>query len=218
MERYDVLKFISEGKGRALSPENEVLARVADDIRRATDGSRTDEAQSGRGSDNVVNLNEEEQRCAEAYAKAHKLWISFFDLDTFGIPGPCGSEANTYVSRDGYVYKVNNMLHCSGSIVATLEKFILHNIVFPDTKYTFAGFTGFDGRSIYPVVKQTYIKDCAPVGNHDIQKYMSALGFMCLGNGIYQNDFILAKDVLPKNVLIDSAGDIYVIDVELNLI
>ena len=68
------------------------------------------------------------------------------------------------------------------------------------------------------VAKQTYIKDCDPVANHDIQEYMSALGFTCIDNGIYQNNFILAKDVLPKNVLTDSAGDIYVIDVELSLI
>ena len=96
MERYDVLKFISERKGGTLSPENEFLAQVADDIRRATYGSRTDETQSDHCSGNVTNINEQEQRCAEVYAKAHKSWISFFDLDSIGIPGPCGSEANLH--------------------------------------------------------------------------------------------------------------------------
>lgn len=218
MERYDVLKFISTGKSGTLSPENEVLAQLANDIRRATSSSGNNEKESCCCNDNVIILNEKEQRFAEEYAKANNLWISFFDIEKLGVPGPCGSEANTYVSRDGYVFKVNNMLHCGGSIVSTLEKFVLHNLIFPDTAYAFVGFTGFDGRSIYPIVKQTFIRNCKPANKTTIKDYMAALGFTYINEGIFQNNLVLVKDVLPKNVLTDSTDDVYVIDVEISLV
>ena len=218
MNRYDVLEFISQGKDGALSKENEVLARIADDVRRATGSRRTDEAESGTSLNNVIFVNEAEQRFAESYAKENNCWIPFLELNKCGVPGPCGSEANTYVSKDGYVYKMNNMLHCEGSIVRTLEKFILHNLVFHDTRYTFVGFTGFDGRSIYPVVKQTFIKECESAQRTEILDFMTAMGFGHIADGVFQNDQYLIKDVLPKNVLKDNFGEIYVIDVEISLL
>ena len=126
---------------------------------------------------------------------------SFSSFNDIGVPGPSGSESGTYVSRDGYVYKINNKLHCGNSVVATLEKFILHNILFPDTAYVFVGFTGFGGRSVLPVVKQTYIKGCCPASKKIIREYMNNLGFAERGDGEFQRGMFVVKDVFPKNVI-----------------
>ena len=75
-----------------------------------------------------------------------------FDL---GVPGPSGNENDTYFSDD-CVYKVNNLLNC-GSILRLLDKVKIHNEIFPDTFYQLYAFTGFDGRTVMPVLTSLFI-------------------------------------------------------------
>ena len=69
-----------------------------------------------------------------------------------GVPGPSGNENDTYVSNNT-IYKVNNLLN-SGSITGLLKKIILHNRLFYETSYSLYAFTGFDGRTVMPVLQQ----------------------------------------------------------------
>ncbi len=49
-----------------------------------------------------------------------------------------------------------------------------------------------------------------------IDTYMSALGFEKTGEeGHFSNDQYVVWDVIPRNVLVDSDGDIFVIDAEI---
>lgn len=96
-----------------------------------------------------------------------------------------------------------------------LEKFIFYNTIFPDSHYSFVGFTGFDGRSVFPVVKQQLIKGGKPAQNNEIDCYMAAIGFEKLDLGKFQNREFLVWDILPKNVLKDESGDIFIIDIEI---
>ena len=64
MNKYDVLEYISKGESGTLSPENEELVRVANDIRRAISSSRDDEEKCCSGVNNAI-----EERIAEQYAK-----------------------------------------------------------------------------------------------------------------------------------------------------
>ena len=75
-----------------------------------------------------------------------------FDL---GVPGPSGNENDTYFSGE-CVYKVNNLLNC-GSILRLLDKVKIHNEIFPDTFYQLYAFTGFDGRTVMPVLTSLFI-------------------------------------------------------------
>lgn len=93
----------------------------------------------------------------------------------------------------------------------------MHNMVFPDSAYTLIGFTGFDGRSIYPVVRQQHILDGKPATQNEIDCYMSAIGFEKTGEGMFKNNMFVLKDVLPKNALKDSTGDVFIIDAEIFL-
>lgn len=136
------------------------------------------------------------------------------DVFDLGVPGPSGNENDTYVSND-IIYKVNNLLN-SGSILRLLEKVVLHNQLLYDTSYTIHGFTGFDGRSIMPILSQRLVKNASPATQIQIDTYMSALGFVKEGDeGRYSNETYTVWDVVPRNVLVDYDGDMYVIDAEI---
>lgn len=49
----------------------------------------------------------------------------------------------------------------------------------------------------------------------EIDTYMSAVGFTKTGIGRYENQDYNVWDLLPRNVLKDSDGDIYIIDAEI---
>ena len=136
-----------------------------------------------------------------------------FDL---GVPGPCGNENDTYFSND-IVYKVNNLLN-SGSILRLLDKVKMHNEIFPDTFYQLHAFTGFDGRTIMPILKQDFIKDASPTPQIAIDTYMAALGFNREDAiGRYSNSDYIVWDLIPRNILRDGDGDIFVVDAEIKL-
>lgn len=214
--RYDILKLISQREDSEMSAENADLVSLASVFGRATGHGGEDEAKLAESSINVAEINEREKRIAEQWAKNNGCWISFCDIFSLGMPGPSGSESDTYISCDGFVYKVNNLMHCYDSILITLEKFIHYNMLFPDVAYTFVGFTGFEGRTIMPVFRQRYIKGCVPATNNEIDCYMAALGFEKESLGVFYNKDFRVSDVLPKNVLKDESGDVFVIDIEIS--
>lgn len=134
-----------------------------------------------------------------------------------GVPGPSGNENDTYVSND-IIYKVNNLLNSRGSVIQLLHKVLLHNLLFMETSYSLHGFTGFPGSSIMPIFKQVLVKDATPATTIEISTYMAALGFSSTPtNGRYTNGEIEVWDLLPRNVLKDQEGDIFVIDAEIKL-
>ncbi len=151
---------------------------------------------------------------AEQMAKAKGFWIPMTQVLNLGVPGPSGNENDTYVTDDA-VYKVNNLMN-SGGIVALLEKVMMHNMLFPDTAYRFHGFAGFDGRTVQPILCQVRVANAVPATQIMIDTYMAALGFVKQNDkGRYSNGNYLVWDVIPRNVLVDSEGDIFVIDAEI---
>lgn len=217
MKKYDVFEFLSQRKDGEMPKENEFMVSFLNILRRTTADSSTDEKKSGESSDDVIKVNEGEKRFSEKWAKQNNCWIPFSDIFSLGVPGPSGSESDTYVAKDSYIYKTNNLMHCRDSIVLAIEKFLLYNVIFPDSAYELRGFTGFDGRSVYPITRQRYIKGGIPVTQNEIDCYMSAIGMEKISLGRYENKDVVVWDVLPKNVLKDDSGDIFVIDVEIML-
>ncbi|MBP5340944.1 MAG: hypothetical protein J6Y52_01075 [Bacteroidales bacterium] len=148
-------------------------------------------------------------------AKSRGFWIPMMDVFRLGVPGPSGHENDTYVAEQG-VYKVNNLLNNEGSIVSLLHKILLHNAIFPDTAYSFRGFAGFDGRTVQPVLYQPRVADAHPASQIMIDTYMAALGFEKLSEeGRFSNGEYEAWDLLPRNVLVDKDGDVFVVDAEI---
>ena len=91
-----------------------------------------------------------------------------------------------------------------------------HNSLFPDTFYYFIGFAGYDGRSVMPVLQQDLVKDALPATPIEIETYMAAIGFTKMNNeGRFTNNIYEVWDLVPRNVLKDKDGDIYVVDAEI---
>ena len=131
-----------------------------------------------------------------------------------GTPGMSGNENELYVSDD-IIFKVNNLMN-TGSIIALLEKAIMHNELFPETYYRLYGFTGFGGRSVYPILQQDLIKEAEPAPQIAIDTFIAALGFVKEEQtGRYSNSKYIVWDLLPRNVLRDLDGDLYVVDAEI---
>ena len=147
------------------------------------------EAQRGNSQQNVGRLDAE-QRAAEQMAKSQGYWIPMMDIFNLGVPGPSGNENDTYVGEK-VIYKVNNLLN-SGSI---------------------------DGRTVQPVILQPRIANAHPATKIMIDTYMAALGFEKTNeDGRFKNNKYEVWDLLPRNVLVDDEGDIFVIDAEIKLL
>ena len=207
---YDISESVSQRGSGEETAENRRIHEVADELRRRC---QLYEAQLRDGQSDVNHL-EVEQRVAEQYAKDNGMWLSISDVFDLGVPGPSGNENDTYVSND-IIYKVNNLLN-TGSILHLLDRVMWHNNLFYDTAYTLHAFTGFEGRTIMPVLRQRLIKDAVPATAIEIETYMAAIGFTKLNDeGRYANDEYVVWDLVPRNVLRDKDGDIFIIDAEI---
>ena len=207
----DILESVSQRGSGEETAENSRIHEVADELRRRC---QLYEAQLRDGQNDVSRL-EIEQRIAEQYAKENGIWIPMSDVFELGVPGPSGNENDTYVSND-IIYKVNNLLN-SGSILRLLDRVMWHNNLFYDTAYSLFGFTGFDGRTIMPVLQQRLVKNAMPASPIEIETYMAAIGFVKKNNeGRYANSEYEVWDLVPRNVLKDKDGDIFIIDAEID--
>lgn len=210
--RYDLSESISQRSSGEKDAENHRIKEIADELRRRCE---LYEAESRKGQSNV-NHFEAEQRIAEQFAKDNGLWLSMEDAFNLGVPGPSGNENFTFISNDT-IFKVNNLLN-SGGISNLLDKVTFHNAIFPETFYYFIGFAGYDGRSVMPILRQDLIKQAAPATNIEIETYMCAIGFTKSENdGKFYNNSFIVWDVVPRNVLKDGEGDIFIIDAEIAL-
>ena len=207
---HDIFQPVPQGSLGAQDAENSRMGAIADELHRLC---QLYEAQRGDSQSHVNHL-EAEQRAAEAFAKEHGLWVPMENVFDLGVPGPSGNENDTYVTDDS-IYKVNNLLNC-GSILKLLEKVKMHNIIFPETYYRLHAFAGFDGRTVMPVLRQRRIANSEPTPQIAIDTYMAALGFNRQEQtGRYTNDIYTVWDLIPRNVLRDRDGDIFVVDAEI---
>jgi len=210
---HDISQSVSQGSNGAQDEENSRIAAIANELERLCS---VHEAQCGNSQQNVSRLDAE-QRAAEQMAKSQGYWIPMMDIFNLGVPGPSGNENDTYVGEK-VIYKVNNLLN-SGSIVALLHKVLMHNTIFPDTAYSFYGFAGFDGRTVQPIIVQPRIANAHPATKIMIDTYMAALGFEKTNeDGRFKNNRYEVWDLVPRNVLVDNEGDIFVIDAEIKLL
>ena len=206
----DISQSVSQGGYGAYDEENCRIQEISNELQRLCRLYET-ESRDGKGYGSRFEI---EQRAAEQYAKTNGIWIPMDNIFDLGIPGPSGNENDTYVA-EGSIYKVNNLLN-SGGICKLFDKILLHNLIFPNTAYRIHGFTGYDGRTIMPVLEQERICEAQPATQVMIDTYMSAIGFIKAdAEGRFTNGDYVVWDLVPRNVLIDADGDVYVVDAEI---
>lgn len=180
--------------------------------RRSAENQRN--AQGNRPSLSEREILDIDNFAAEALAKEKNLWIEFSELFSIGIPAPSGVENDVYLAEEGHVvYKVNNLM-TSKSVSNLLHRLMIHNSLFPQTRYELCGFSGFGNGSIFPILKQDYIIDATYATPIEIQTYMAALGFQKLTDSSFSNGNITVSDLFPRNVLKDKDGDIFIVDAD----
>lgn len=71
-------------------------------------------------------------------------------------------------------------------------------------------------RSAFPIFSQYYVQKAENASEEEIALHMASLGFTPVKEerGGWHNGEYLIWDLLPKNVLRDAEGDIFVIDAE----
>ena len=205
-----ILESVPQGEHGAQTPQiggmEETAARLGERI----------EADGGTPQGGLSrNVREIENRVTREYAQENGLWIPFNDVFKLGRPSKSGNEHDTYVDTENRViYKVNNRMN-TPSIVDLLNRMALHNKYFPESKYSLVGFTAIsENGDVWPVFAQDYVPGARVATNEEIDAYMGALGFAPVGEGRYSNGEIVAKDLRPRNVLVDADGDVYVVDAE----
>ncbi len=211
-EREPVLQQIPQGEHGEVPERNGGLEQTTGELERRCRIYEAELSRSGKTL-SVEERKEIERHTAEDFAKENGLWIPMNKIPDLGVPGPSGNENDTYISGND-IYKVNNLMN-SDSIVSLLDKTSLHNKIFPNTKYDFVAFTGFDKRSVFPILKQKLILDAVPASPKEIKSYMKSLGFKETGEALYSNGKIIISDLHPRNVLKSENGNIYVIDDEI---
>ena len=67
-----------------------------------------------------------------------------------------------------------------------------------------------------PVIQQNLVKNAEPATSIEIDTYMAAIGFIKKSNdGRYANNDYEVWDLVPRNVLKDRDGDIFIVDAEI---
>ena len=183
-------------------------------------GECLEEAQRKRQGQKSLTRHEQEdfeKQTAFDYAKANDLWID--NLCSLGKPTEVSGYENTLAldEENGIIYKSNNLFN-SGFLISNLFKQLtIHNILFPETKYDFVGFTGFDnGKSRIPyvevIIKQDFVKNAVQATPQEIETFMSSLDFDKISSTTFSNEKYTVSDLHPRNVLKDPNGIIYVVD------
>ena len=128
------------------------------------------------------------------------------------MPYKGGNENDIYFNeKEQSLYKVNNLFNSDESVVTNLRSIADHNKIFLNSPYELIGFTGFDGRSVYPIYVQKFVHGIEATPQQ-IDNYMMQLGFKKSGDFTYTNGQYKVSDLRPRNVLVDRNGDVYVID------
>lgn len=177
--------------------------------------SATHETDASRDSRTLSQRSKiEESLAAEAIAKELGLWIPYTEALSLGHPAPSGIENEVYLdTATNTVVKINNLM-TSTTILRLLHRLLLHNDIFPQTRYELIGFTGFGQGSIYPVLRQDYVPNATYATHGEILDYMEALGFTPCGEAAFTNGHLTITDLRPRNVLKDNHGAIFVVDAD----
>lgn len=148
-------------------------------------------------------IKKEQARLLETYSKSNNLW--FTALPTQEIFFARGGEAMVYLDADRRdVIKQNDAIYYA-TWLEFFNSLVLHNLFFPNTAYTFLGFTKSND-IMYALLKQPYIESDAVVDIEDIKKHLEFNGFENHIRHDYRHTELglLLEDMHDENVLVNS--------------
>ena len=203
---------------------HEYLPRVQADSHRSDIRVFEARLSAQRYGDNVQgtsDLAEEICMCLIATAKENNLFVPKERWDDFGDRKrlPSGESIVYYDADNKVVTKIKNPF--AKAAIKNIRpsdiilEHIVHNILFPDTQYTFKGISQ-DLHELRIIYSQPYIsQNFVPPTQKKIDKYLvESMGLIKEDAYFYGNDYIAITDVNEDsdNVLIDTKGKMYFID------
>ena len=166
-------------------------------------------AESGEGGSPANwQIDEEQERLIETWAKAAGLWFEHSDSiiqKNFGPKIAQGAEAMVYYKEgDPSVAKERTSIYSTTQ--KSLEAIALHNSLFPETAMRVIGFTRDSDGLLRIVLTQPYIRCLRLATKDEIDAMVAEKGFRdnWQGQGVnYISDRLALEDMHPANVFID---------------
>ena len=153
-------------------------------------------------------IDEEQERLLEEWAKAKGLWFEHSDSiiqKNFGPMIARGAEAKVYYKEgDPSVAKERASIYSTTN--KALEAIALHNYLFPETAMRVIGFTRDSDSLLRIVLTQPYIRCQRLATKEEIDAMVAEKGFRdnWQGQGVnYISDRLVLEDMHPANVFID---------------
>ena len=174
--------------------------------RSLTTGCNVESSQGG--SPTNWQIDEEQERLLEAWAKAKGLWFENSDSiirKNFGPMIAQGAEAKVYYKEgDPSVAKERTSIYSTTN--KALEAIALHNYLFPETAMKVIGFTRDSDSLMRIVLTQPYVTCLRLATKEETDDMVAAKGFRDNWNGHgvnYISDRLVLEDMHPANVFID---------------
>lgn len=210
-----ISESISQGVNGKIIESNSRNEEISNELQRRISKAQKNESGSLEQRENSKDSREIDNKEAYNFAKETNTWIK--DINTLGDTFTGGNENTNVVNvEEQKVYKSNNLMNTM-SLSNFFDKVKIHNEIFPNTKYTFEGFTGFELNNkpyVEPVYSQDFITEAEYASENDIETYMNNLGFDKVDDSRFKNNNLEVWDLKPRNVLKDKEGNIHVIDAE----
>lgn len=155
------------------------------------------------------------------FAKENDYW---FEEDfNYGTAIGAGTESVIYApaSRPSEVIKVTNPHSMNFSPLEYLDRIAIHNSLFPETRITIEGFSedyiGERGRKgdLRIITSQPRINfdEENPLNFREIEDFLTQRGFEIINDYMYKNDTYVLEDTHNENIVRDTEGNIFVLDV-----
>lgn len=160
---------------------------------------RTDKKQF----DSNQSIKKRQAKLIEDWCNEHGLWLS--NLPVNEPPFAKGGEAIVFMDPDcRHVLKQNNAIYYS-TWLEFFNSLLLHNLFFPNTAYSLAGFTKKED-SVFALLRQPFIIADTQVSPTEIKKHLEFNGFINTKRHdyIHKTFGVLLEDMHDENVLVNS--------------
>jgi hypothetical protein len=148
-------------------------------------------------------IKKEQARLLEIYGKKNNLWLTALPVQ--GTFFARGGEALVYLDSDKRdVIKQNDAIYYA-TWLEFFNSIVLHNLIFPNTAYTFLGFIRLED-ILYAILRQPYIESDAVVDIEDIKQHLEYNGFENHIRHDYRHKELglLLEDMHDENVLVNT--------------
>ena len=170
---------------------------------------------NSRKTEESFQSKEKEARILISFIDRNNLW---FDFDHFSVFLDEGAEQKVFIDTSiNKVLKLNDAIFYA-NWTQYLESLIVHNLLFPITRYTLIGFLQLN-KTLFAVLSQDYIKPTEPTKIESIKQIMIKNGFVVKKNNdyIHKKLGLIIEDLHEENVLTHN-GVLFFVDTVIYLV